>query len=361
MPTPSNLKLFTVSLSSCSFLQNIADRGPPLAGLREVAQLAGVSEATASRALRDITHVKAETRKAVRDAAKKLSYGPFAEFDEERKNLQAVGVIAPYINRWYFSQALAGAEQALREAGLDLLIYNLNQVKGREKLFREQLKNSRVVGLLIVSLPPTQEEFESLLGLGVPISLIGLKHEGSPSVGIDDQDGAKIATQHLINQGHRKIGLVAGAMNNQFHFPVPFERKAGFLSVLEANGIEWNPEHEVMGDFSMATGMQAMDELLARRDRPTAIFCQSDEMAFGAIRSIARHELTVPSDLSIIGFDDHEMAEYFNLTTIRQPVSQIGELAAWQILDQMKNSKSEPKHITLPTQLIVRGSTQKLQ
>lgn len=330
-----------------------------MAGLREVAELAGVSEATASRALRDITYVKAETRKAVRDAAKKLSYGPFAQIDDEQINLQAVGVIAPYINRWYFSEALAGAEQALREAGLDLLIYNFNQVKGREKLFREQLKKSRVVGLLIVSVPPTQEEFEALLKLGVPLSFIGLKRDGSASTGIDDEAGAKIATQHLINQGHSKIGMIAGSTNNYFDFPVPVDRKNGFISALNENGIDWDPDCEVMGDFSMTTGLHAMDELLAKRNRPTAIFCQSDEMAFGAIRSAQRHGLRVPDDISIIGFDDHEMAEYFDLTTIRQPVEQIGELAAWQILDQMKHPTTEPKHITLPTQLIVRGSTQK--
>jgi LacI family transcriptional regulator, repressor for deo operon, udp, cdd, tsx, nupC, and nupG len=344
-------------------LQKIAENlgGVEMAGLREVAALAGVSEATASRALRDLTYVKPETRKAVRDAAKKLSYGPFADFVDDPKSLQAVGVIAPFINRWYFTQALSGAEQALREAGLDLLIYSFSQVKGREKLFREQLRNSRVVGLLIVSVPPTQEEFEALLNLGVPLSFIGISRNGSASAGIDDFEGAKIATQHLINQGHRKIGMIAGSSANQFEFPVPHDRKRGFLSALEESGIEWNPLHEVMGDFTLATGQSAMDELLARRDRPTAIFCQSDEMAIGAIRSAMRHGLKIPDDISIIGFDDHEMAEYFDLTTIGQPVEQIGEIAAWQILDQLKSKKAELKHITLPTQLIVRGSTRKLE
>jgi LacI family transcriptional regulator, repressor for deo operon, udp, cdd, tsx, nupC, and nupG len=341
-------------------LQNILEEGA-VAGLREVAALAGVSEATASRALRDLHYVKAETRKSVHDAAKKLSYGPFAEFDSEPKNLQAVGVIAPFINRWYFAEALSGAEQALREAGLDLLIYNFSQVKGREKLFREQLRNSRVVGLLTVSVPPTQEEFEALLNLGVPLSFIGISREGSASAGIDDFEGAKVATQHLINQGHTKIGLIAGSTTNQFEFPVPRDRKLGFLKALEENGLDWNPTHEVIGDFTLTTGLAAMDELLARRDRPTAIFCQSDEMAIGAIRSAVRHGLKIPDDISIIGFDDHEMSEYFDLTTIRQPVEQIGEMAAWQILDQMKNPAVKPKHVILPTQLIVRGSTRKLE
>jgi len=332
-----------------------------VAGLREVAELAGVSEATASRALRDLHYVKPDTRKAVRDAAQKLAYGPFADSADGERSLQAVGVIAPFINRWYFAEALSGAEQALREAGLDLLIYNFSQVKGREKLFREQLRNSRVVGLLIVSVPPTQEEFEALTNLGVPLSFIGISPEGSASAGINDFEGAKVATQHLINQGHTKIGLIAGSTANQYEFPVPESRKRGFLTALEENGIDWNPSREVIADFTLATGLSAMDELLARRDRPTAIFAQSDEMAIGAMRSALRHGLKIPDDISIIGFDDHEMSEYFDLTTIRQPVEQIGEMAAWQILDQMKNPSVKPKHVTLPTQLIVRGSTRKLE
>jgi len=194
-----------------------------MAGLREVAARAGVSEATASRALRDISYVKPATRLSVLEAAKELKYGPYSEFGElaqERKSLHAIGVIAPYINRWYFSQALAGAEHTLREAGLDLLLYNFSQVKGREKLFKEQLRKSSVVGLLIVSLPPTAEEFEALLNLEVPLSFIGLSRDGSSSAGIDDREGAKIATQHLINQGHTKIGLIAGTGSNQYDFPV---------------------------------------------------------------------------------------------------------------------------------------------
>jgi DNA-binding LacI/PurR family transcriptional regulator len=132
------------------------------------------------------------------------------------------------------------------------------------------------------------------------------------------------------------------------------------LEVLEESGIEFDPMHEVIGDFQAATAMQAMGELLARRNRPTAIFCESDEMAIGAIHAIKKHGLKVPDDISIVGFDNHEMAEYFDLTTIEQPVQMMGEMAAWSIMEKLKKPDSDMPDLTLPTSLIVRNSTRKL-
>jgi len=335
-----------------------------MSSLKEVAELAGVSEATASRALRDISHVKRETRSAVRAAAKELGYGPYAidpDFDSVPAKVNAIGVIAPFLNRWYFSHAIAGAEQTLRSAGLNLLLYNFDQVRGREKLFKAELKQSRVVALLIVSVPPTEEEFQAVLNLDIPLSLIGVTHEGQSSVSIDDVAGGKTATQHLINQGHRKIGLITGPRNNPFNFAVSNNRRNGYLEALAENGIEFNPDHEVIGDFTLATGLHAMNTLLARKDRPTAVFCESDEMAIGAIHSIRKHGLRVPEDISVVGFDDYEMSEYADLTTIRQAVGQLGELAAYQILEKLKKPNTVSRQITLPTKLIVRGSTRKLE
>ena len=116
----------------------------------------------------------------------------------------------------------------------------------------------------------------------------------------------------------------------------------------------------MIGDFQAATAMQAMDELLARRNHPTAIFCESDEMAFGAIQAAKKHGLKIPDDISIIGFDNHEMAEYFDLTTIEQPVHMLGEMAAWSIMEKLKKPDSDLPDLTLPTSLIVRNSTRKI-
>ena len=149
------------------------------AGIKEVATEAGVSIATVSRAIRGLHHVNPETRKKILDAAEKLNYPiPQTSAKAIYGRTNSVGVVAPYISRWYFAQVINGAEQALREAGFDLLLYNFSQMKGRERLFQHQLLKGRVDALVVISLPPTEEEFESMLGLGIPIALVGM-HQSS--------------------------------------------------------------------------------------------------------------------------------------------------------------------------------------
>jgi len=271
-----------------------------------------------------------------------------------------VGVVAPYISRWYFSQVISGAEQALREAGLDLLLYNFSQMKGRERLFQHQLLKGRVDALIVISLPPTVEEFDSMISLGIPIALVGMDHEKCASVKIDDIAGARSATQHLVNQGHKKIGLMSGRPDDPFNFSVPQDRRKGFMQVLAENGLEWLPQREVHGDFTMHTAARAMDDLLARPNRPTAIFCESDEMAMGAMQALRRHGLKAPDDISIVGFDGHEMAEFSELTTIEQPVQLMGEMAAWSIMERLRKPNIDPPSLVLPTTLVVRNSTRRI-
>jgi DNA-binding LacI/PurR family transcriptional regulator len=330
-------------------------------GIKEVAAEAGVSIATVSRALRGMHHVNTETRRKILDAAEKLNYPiPQANAKALFGRTNSVGVVAPYISRWYFAQVISGAEQALREAGLDLLLYNFSQLKGRERLFQHQLLKGRVDALIVISLPPTEEEFESMLSLGIPIALVGMHHERCASVAIDDVAGARTATQHLVNLGHKKIGLLAGRPDDPFGFSVPQDRRRGFMQVLAENGLEWVPSREVYGDFTMHGASRAMDDLLARPNRPTAIFALSDEMALGALQAIKRNGLKVPDDISIIGFDGHEMAEFSDLTTIEQPVPLMGEMAAWSIMERLKSTKSEPRSLTMPTTLVVRNSTRRI-
>ena len=231
------------------FLQYLlAEGGDHMAGIKEVAEEAGVSTATVSRALRGLHHVNQQTREKIIAAAEKLNY----PLTSERQNVvggrtNAVGVVAPYISRWYFSQVISGAEQALREAGLDLLLYNFSQMKGRERLFQHQLLKGRVDALIVISLPPTEEEFDSILSLGVPIALVGMEHANCASIKIDDVAAAKTATQHLVNQGHKKIGLMSGRPDDPFNFSVPQDRRKGFMQALAESGLEWLPSREVHG------------------------------------------------------------------------------------------------------------------
>jgi len=332
-----------------------------MAGIKEVAEEAGVSTATVSRALRGLQHVNDATRSKIFAAAEKLDY-PLTPVrsNAAQGRTNSVGVVAPYISRWYFSQVINGAEQALREAGLDLLLYNFSAMKGRERLFQHQLLKGRVDALIVISLPPTEEEFNSMLSLGIPIALVGMEHPKCASIKIDDVGGARTATQHLVNQGHKKIGLMSGRPDDPFNFSVPQDRRKGFMSVLAENGLEWLPSREVHGDFTMHTASRAMDDLLARPDRPTAIFCESDEMAMGAMQALRRHGLKTPEDISIVGFDGHEMAEFSELTTIEQPVQLMGEMAAWSIMERLRKPNVVAPSLVLPTTLVVRNTTRRL-
>ena len=233
-----------------------------MAGIKEIAEEAGVSTATVSRALRGFHHVNDATRAKIMAAAEKLNY-PITPATNKTPlgRTNSIGVVAPFISRWYFAQVISGAEQALREAGFDLLLYNFSQMKGRERLFQHQLLKGRVDALIVISLPPTEEEFDSILNLGIPVSLVGMHHNKCSSVAIDDVAAARTATQHLVNQGHKRIGLMSGHPDDPFNFSVPQDRRKGFIQALQENNIEWVPSREVHGDFTMHTAARAMDDL----------------------------------------------------------------------------------------------------
>ena len=153
---------------------------------------------------------------------------------------------------------------------------------------------------------------------------------------------------------------MSGRPDDPFNFSVPQDRRKGFMQVLAENSLEWLPSREVHGDFTMHNASRAMDDLLARPNRPTAIFCESDEMAIGAMQALRRHGLKTPDDISIIGFDGHEMAEFSELTTVEQPVQLMGEMAAWSIMERLHKPNVVPPTLVLPTTLVVRNTTRRL-
>ena len=329
-----------------------------MSGVVEIAKKAGVSPATVSRALRGMHHVNERTRKRIIEAAQLLDYPirPDLLPRSEGGKTNTIGVIAPFLSRWYFSQALSGAEQALREAGLDLLLYNFAQVDARQRVFQQKKLVGKVDGLIVISLPPTEKEFEQILGLGIPVSLLGIADKRCSSVTVDDMKGAEAAANYLIEMGHRDIAIMAGQHERAFNFLVARERKDGFLKVLQENNIEFNPEFEMISDFDSHTAELAMDEFLRRKKLPTAIFCESDEMAFGVMKSLRKKGLRVPEDISIIGYDDHEFSDTVGLTTIAQPVQFLGQLAASQIMAKIEKPDSPTAQMKVPTSLIIRSS-----
>jgi DNA-binding LacI/PurR family transcriptional regulator len=336
--------------------------GLAMAGIVEIAKKAGVSPATVSRALRGIHHVNESTRRKIVDAARELDYPIRPDLlprgTHEKTN--TIGVIAPFISRWYFSQSISGVEQALREAGLDLLLYNFAQVDARERVLMQKQLVDKVDGLIVISLPPSEKEFERLLNLGIPVSLLGIASELCSSVSIDDVQGGRIATQHLVDMGHRDIAIMTGQKEPVFDFRVANQRFQGYMEVLEKNNLEFNPRNELYSDFTSTTSEIAMEEFLTRKKLPTAIFCESDEMAFGVYQALRKKGMRVPEDISIVGYDGHDFGVTVGLTTVAQPVRFLGQLAASQVMALIEKPESAVSQMVVPTELVVRQSVLKI-
>lgn len=333
-----------------------------MTSIKDVARTVGVSTATVSRALRGLPRVSDETRFRVLKAAAELDYvaSPSAAGLASGQT-RAVGVVVPFVTRWFYASVVQGAEELLREAGYDLLLYNLGgDLEARHRVFRTHLLRKRVDAVLVLSLTPTDEEVAALTKLDRPVAVVGARVPGWSSVRIDDEATARIAMRHLISLGHRRIGYIGGSLEDQLDFAAPLDRLAGYRHAMRDAGLEIEPSWEVVGDFTVRGGLAAMRLLLETEPRPTAVFAASDEMAVGAVHAAREVGLRVPEDISVIGIDDHEMAEFFELSTVAQPVHEQGQLAARLLLDALATDPdhaSVPPAMTVPTRLIVRRTT----
>lgn len=330
-----------------------------MSGVVKIAAKAGVSAATVSRALRGLHHVNERTRSKIVAAAMELNYPlrPDLIPHELAVRTNRVAVIAPYISRWFFAEAINGIEQSLREVGMDLLLFNFSEVDARARIFQHKQLRGKVDALIVISMPPTDEEFKSLLSLGIPITTIGFIHEGCTSIAIDDVEGGRVATKHLTDLGHRQIAVLSGQRETAYNFDVSDNRTKGYIETLNSVGVEWDPSLEIRGDFNIYTAEIAMESFLQRKKLPTAIFCHSDEMAFGALKAIRKKGLRVPEDISVIGFDDHLIAQYVGLTTVAQPPQFEGQVAAASAIAEIANPQAERKNILVPLSLVIRDTT----
>ncbi|MGI9135632.1 MAG: LacI family DNA-binding transcriptional regulator [Candidatus Nanopelagicales bacterium] len=327
--------------------------------IRDVAEAAGVSTATVSRALRGLPNVDEATRARVQAIAAQLDYviSPSASRLASGRT-GSIGVITPYISRWFFSTVLSGVEGVLQNAGMDLLLMSISTADAQHRLPPAPRLRRRVDGVLAISIPPDDPQLDEVIELGMPTSLIGTAKEGVAGVTIDDVQAARTATQHLLNLGHTRIGVISGHLIDA-PFTAEHDRFRGFRETMEEAGLEIDPLLEAFGYFTVTGGEQAMTALLTHRNRPTAVFAMSDEMAFGAMRAMRSHGLTPGKDISIIGIDNHDLSELLDLTTVAQPVLDLGRVAAEALLVQIRSGSgsTRPDSFVLPTQLIVRGST----
>lgn len=325
--------------------------------IADVARKAGVSEATVSRAMRDFPQVRPELRNRVLAAAAELHY--VADSNASRLasgKTRTIGIVAPQLTTWYVSQMSAGLEDVLHAAGNDLLISALSTPTRRQDLREGRIRfRQRVDALVLVDAfvghdwePPPAEP---------PVIVVGERLDSGRSLGIDDEHGGFLAVRHLLELGHRRIGIIGGGAPETDFSPVSKFRTAGACRALQTCGVE--PAIKRNGKFTIEGGRAAAVTILDMPDenRPTAIFCFSDEMAFGAMQAIRERGCSVPADVSIVGFDDHTVSESIGLTTIRQPVRELGRRAAERALLASSEEPCGNEHELLPIELIVRGST----
>ncbi|MDR1213555.1 MAG: LacI family transcriptional regulator [Propionibacteriaceae bacterium] len=325
----------------------------------DVAQAAGVSTATVSRALRGLPHVTDQTRDLVRRVAAELGYVPSRSAAALASGrTRSVALVAPAISRWFFAQAFEGAEQTLRRAGFDALLYFIPDVGRPRPAFDADVVRGRVDAVIVASMAFSPAEAERLRELGLPAVFISVRQPGFPFVGIDDEAAAATATGHLIELGHRVIGHIGGQPDDVGPYSPTWRRRQGWRRALHRAGLAAGPDLDGAGDFSAESGGRAALALLDRRPDLSALFVASDEMALGAIQALQSRGLVVGRDVSVIGLDGHDLSYLMGLTTLAQPAHAQGAWAAQFLLDALADAphSAETERI-FATELIRRHST----
>ncbi len=330
------------------------------ATIRDVARAAGVGLGTVSRVLNLSPLVSAATRQRVLDVIAELHYVPsrLAHTLIAGKT-RTVATIAPFFTRPSVIERLRGIEATLAGHGYNLVVFNVESAERRNACLRDVPRADRCDGVLMISLPPRGDEIAALHATKLPVVLVDTSASGLLGVCIDDVAAGELATRTLVELGHRRIGFIgdAQAYTATFNFTSSWERHQGFRHVLQAAGLAVRPAYEGFGFHGRYEARVLAREMLLLAEPPTAIFAASDTQALGILEATRDLGLTVPAHLSIIGFDDIDIAEYLGLTTVRQPLFESGAHGAELILSMIAGHRPAPVTAYLPVELVVRGST----
>ncbi|MEZ9835781.1 DNA-binding transcriptional regulator CytR [Vibrio sp. 10N.261.52.C11] len=329
-----------------------------MATMKDVAQLAGVSTATVSRALMNPEKVSVSTRKRVETAVLEAGYSPNTLARNLRRNeSKTIITIVPDICDPYFAEIIRGIEDAAVENDYLVLLGDSGQQKKRESSFVNLVFTKQADGMLLLG---TDHPFDVSKPeqKNLPPMVMACEFAPElelPTVHIDNLTSAFEAVNYLAQLGHKRIAQISGPTTATL---CKF-RQQGYQQALRRAGVSMNPAYSTVGDFTFEAGAQAVRQLLALPEQPTAIFCHNDAMAIGAIQETKKLGLRVPQDLSIVGFDDIQFAQYCDppLTTISQPRYEIGRQAMLMMLDLLKGNDVQAGSRLLEAKLVVRGST----
>lgn len=325
----------------------------------DVAREAGVSMATVSRVVNGNPNVKPTTRKKVLEAIERLGYRPNAVARGlASKRTTTVGVIIPDISSIFFAELARGIEDIATMYKYNIILCNSDQNKEKEIHLINTLLEKQVDGIVFMGGQITEDHVEQFKRSPVPIVLsatIDPKKE-FPSVNINYEEAAYDAVKFLIENGHKKIGMLTGSLEDPVN---GYQKYSGFRKALEDSGITFNEDYVVVGDYTYDSGIEAMETFLNIKERPTAIFAGTDEMALGIIHGAQDRGLRVPEDIEVIGFDNTRLAAMVRptLTTVVQPMYDIGAVSMRLLTKYMNKEEVTDEVVLLPHRIEYRQST----
>lgn len=330
---------------------------PPRSRMEDVAARAGVSVATVSRALRGSPLVSAETRARVLAAADELDFAVSrlaSSLASGRVGRIAV-LMSGRLGSWFNGSVLDGLYDGVRAAGQELVIFRVADLAEREQFFTSLPVRRNADALVITSFALTAAERRRLSSIGMPVVYLNQRVRGFPSVAIDDVAATRLGIRHLINLGHRWPGFVRVINVAGFSYSA-LARLDGYRAELAAAGAA-ESDRRVLQASGFTDGDAVVAQLLAYHPPPTALMTESDELAMSVISACRRVGLRVPQDLSVLGFDDHQQAGPYGLSTVAQPVTELGRRAAEMALTLAAGDRLARRQIDLPTELRLRLTT----
>jgi LacI family transcriptional regulator len=326
----------------------------------DIAREAKVGIGTVSRVFNGNPNVNPTTKDRVLTISKQLNYHPHAFAQAlARRRTNTIAAIIPFFTNYFFVEILQGIQDKITNLGYDLILYGVTHAREVEEYLKKSLQRGRVDGILFFSTEFPYHFIERYSGESKPFVLVDTFHDKFDSIYVENFQGAVTATKHLISLGHSHIGMIDANLNNA---PAR-ERLRGFTEAMQSSGLEIEQKNVLISKFqkydgySREAGYLAMKELIEQsKNLPTALFIASDVQAIGALSALQEHGLRVPDDIAIVGFDDIELAAHFELTTMRQPMYRMGELAVEKLFQRLENPDAPPSHIHFVPSLIIRGS-----
>ena len=323
----------------------------------DIAQAAGVSIATVSRVFNSSDSVKVSTKERILALADEMGYHPQAYAQGlASKQKNSVMMLVPVMSNYFFTEILKGAQDMLSDKNIELNILNISQEKNTYAQVEQIIKRQWADGYLLVSLHLQEEDLKKLKRFHVPVSLLDDFSPTFDSVSFDNKKGAYKATEYLIHKGYRRIAFLSGQINS---FPIR-DRIHGYRNALENHKIPFDESLIVPGDsmdrdgFTEKAGYQAMNKVLNLSPVPDACFSSSDIKAVGALKSMKEHDVSLP----MVSYDNLSISEYIGLSTIHQPMYDMGYRATKYLLSRIENSKQLVYDYVHEPKLIIRSSSE---